>query len=55
MSRAIMMYYFSEVEAVAGLSHSSRLDGMFSLFEIGGSTVHGDPLFYNVTLAASRW
>ena len=45
----------SELEAFAGLTESSQIAGAVSLGEIGGSTVHGYPLFHNATLVASRW
>ena len=45
----------TELEAFAGLTHASQIAGALSLGEIGGSTVHGYPLFHNATLVASRW
>ncbi|MFZ2162673.1 MAG: FIST C-terminal domain-containing protein [Sideroxyarcus sp.] len=45
----------TELEAFAGLTQASRVAGALSLGEIGGSTVHGYPLFHNATLVASRW
>jgi hypothetical protein len=45
----------TELEAFAGLTHAAQIAGALSLGEIGGSTVHGYPLFHNATLVASRW
>jgi hypothetical protein len=45
----------TELEAFAELTHASQIAGALSLGEIGGSTVHGYPLFHNATLVASRW
>ncbi len=45
----------AELEAFAGLAESSQVAGALSLGEIGGSTVHGYPLFHNATLVASCW
>ena len=45
----------AELEAFSGLTHASQIAGALSLGEIGGSTVHGYPLFHNATLVASRW
>ncbi|MBI5891417.1 MAG: FIST C-terminal domain-containing protein [Nitrosomonadales bacterium] len=45
----------TELEAFAGLTHASQIAGALSLGEIGGSTVHGYPLFHNATLVAARW
>lgn len=45
----------AELEAFAGLAQASQVAGALSLGEIGGSTVHGYPLFHNATLVAARW
>jgi hypothetical protein len=45
----------TELEAFAGLTQASQVAGALSLGEIGGSTVHGYPLFHNATLVAARW
>jgi hypothetical protein len=45
----------TELEAFAGLTQASQVAGALSLGEIGGSTLHGYPLFHNATLIASRW
>lgn len=45
----------TELEAFAGLTQASQVAGALSLGEIGGSTLHGYPLFHNATLVASRW
>ena len=55
MNKAIMMRYFPEMEALAGLTHTLQVAWALSLGEIEGSTVHGYPLFHNATLVASRW
>ncbi len=45
----------TELEAFAGLTQAAQISGALSLGEIGGSTVHGYPLFHNATLVAMRW
>jgi hypothetical protein len=45
----------TELEAFAELTHALQIAGALSLGEIGGSTVHGYPLFHNAILVASRW
>lgn len=45
----------TELDAFAGLTHAAQISGALSLGEIGGSTVHGYPLFHNATLVALRW
>lgn len=45
----------TELEAFAGLTQAAQIAGALSLGEIGGSTVHGYPLFHNATLVAARW
>lgn len=36
-------------------TRAARVGGALSLGEIGGSTLHGYPLFHNATLVAARW
>jgi hypothetical protein len=36
-------------------TRAARIGGALSLGEIGGSTLHGYPLFHNATLVAARW
>lgn len=36
-------------------TQASQVAGALSLGEIGGSTLHGYPLFHNATLVAARW
>ncbi|MFA6120677.1 MAG: FIST C-terminal domain-containing protein [Sideroxydans sp.] len=45
----------AELQALGQLTQASRISGALSLGEIGGSTLHGYPLFHNATLVASRW
>jgi hypothetical protein len=45
----------TELEAFSGLTQAAQVAGALSLGEIGGSTVHGYPLFHNATLVAARW
>jgi hypothetical protein len=45
----------AELEAFSELTHAAQIAGALSLGEIGGSTLHGYPLFHNATLVASRW
>lgn len=45
----------AELDAFAGLAQAAQVAGALSLGEIGGSTVHGYPLFHNATLVAARW
>jgi hypothetical protein len=45
----------TELEAFSELTHAGQIAGSLSLGEIGGSTLHGYPLFHNATLVASRW
>jgi hypothetical protein len=44
-----------ELESFVSVTHPVQVAGALSLGEIGGSTVHGYPLFHNATLVASRW
>jgi hypothetical protein len=45
----------SELREFARLTQAAQIAGALSLGEIGGSTVHGYPLFHNATLVASCW
>lgn len=45
----------TELDAFAGLTQAAQVAGALSLGEIGGSTVHGYPLFHNATLVGMRW
>lgn len=45
----------AELEAFEGLTEASQVAGALSLGEIGGSTLHGYPLFHNATLVAACW
>ncbi|MBU0620790.1 MAG: FIST C-terminal domain-containing protein [Gammaproteobacteria bacterium] len=45
----------AELGAFATMTHAAQIAGALSLGEIGGSTLHGYPLFHNATLVASRW
>jgi hypothetical protein len=45
----------AELQEFAKLTHSRQVAGAVSLGEIGGSTVHGYPLFHNATLVATCW
>jgi len=45
----------SEVGEFAGRTRAEQIAGALSLGEIGGSTLHGYPLFHNATLVAARW
>jgi hypothetical protein len=45
----------SELEAFEKLTGAAQVAGALSLGEIGGSTLHGYPLFHNATLVAARW
>ena len=45
----------AELEAFEGLTDAAQIAGALSLGEIGGSTLHGYPLFHNATLVAARW
>jgi len=45
----------TELEAFHTLTEAAQVAGALSLGEIGGSTVHGYPLFHNATLVAARW
>ena len=44
-----------ELEAFEKLTGAAQVAGALSLGEIGGSTLHGYPLFHNATLVAARW
>lgn len=45
----------SELETFQKLTGAAQVAGALSLGEIGGSTLHGYPLFHNATLVAARW
>jgi hypothetical protein len=45
----------SELTAFAAGTRAAQIAGALSLGEIGGSTLHGYPLFHNATLVAARW
>lgn len=45
----------SELRGFAERTQAAQIAGALSLGEIGGSTVHGYPLFHNATLVASCW
>jgi len=45
----------SELEVFKVMTQAAQVAGALSLGEIGGSTLHGYPLFHNATLVASRW
>ena len=45
----------AELESFISLTHATQVAGALSLGEIGGSTVHGYPLFHNATLVAACW
>ena len=44
-----------ELQEFTRLMPGMRVAGALSLGEIGGSTLHGYPLFHNATLVATRW
>ncbi|MDP2828902.1 MAG: FIST N-terminal domain-containing protein [Sulfuricellaceae bacterium] len=44
-----------ELQEFAARTQAAQIAGALSLGEIGGSTVHGYPLFHNATLVASCW
>jgi len=44
-----------ELQKFAASTQASQVAGALSLGEIGGSTLHGYPLFHNATLVATRW
>ena len=45
----------SELTAFAACTKAAQVAGALSLGEIGGSTLHGYPLFHNATLVAAGW
>ena len=45
----------SEIAEFANRTQAEHVAGAISLGEIGGSTLHGYPLFHNATLVALRW
>ncbi len=44
-----------ELKAFETRTQAAQVAGALSLGEIGGSTLHGYPLFHNATLVAARW
>jgi hypothetical protein len=44
-----------ELKEFAARTHAEQVAGALSLGEIGGSTLHGYPLFHNATLVAAHW
>lgn len=45
----------TELQEFSKRTAASQVAGALSLGEIGGSTLHGYPLFHNATLVASHW
>lgn len=45
----------SELDGFEKTTGAAQIAGALSLGEIGGSTLHGYPLFHNATLVAARW
>ncbi|MDD5058282.1 MAG: FIST N-terminal domain-containing protein [Sideroxydans sp.] len=45
----------TELGEFANRTQAAQIGGALSLGEIGGSTLHGYPLFHNATLVAARW
>jgi hypothetical protein len=45
----------AELHEFDARTHATRIAGALSLGEIGGSTLHGYPLFHNAALLAARW
>lgn len=45
----------TELDEFANRTRAAQIAGALSLGEIGGSTLHGYPLFHNATLVAARW
>jgi hypothetical protein len=45
----------AELQAFAQRTQAAGIAGALSLGEIGGSTLHGYPLFHNATLVAATW
>jgi hypothetical protein len=45
----------SELQEFEARTQTAHIAGALSLGEIGGSTLHGYPLFHNATLVAARW
>ena len=44
-----------ELQKFEQLTQAGQVAGALSLGEIGGSTLHGYPLFHNATLVSARW
>lgn len=45
----------AELQEFEACTRAARVAGALSLGEIGGSTLHGYPLFHNATLVAAHW
>ncbi len=45
----------AELDEFVKRTRAAQVGGALSLGEIGGSTLHGYPLFHNATLVAARW
>jgi hypothetical protein len=45
----------AELHEFEQCTQAAQIAGALSLGEIGGSTLHGYPLFHNATLVAARW
>lgn len=45
----------AEMDEFSKRTKAAQIGGALSLGEIGGSTLHGYPLFHNATLVAARW
>jgi hypothetical protein len=45
----------TELQEFEKRTQASQVAGALSLGEIGGSTLHGYPLFHNAALVAARW
>ena len=45
----------AELQEFEACTRVARVAGALSLGEIGGSTLHGYPLFHNATLVAAHW
>ena len=44
-----------ELQKFAAVTQATHISGALTLGEIGGSVLHGYPLFHNATLVAARW
>lgn len=45
----------AELQAFGRITQAAHIAGAVSLGEIGGSTLHGYPLFHNATIMTARW